>query len=101
MKIIDWFRDRMGEHELFETHNPRVFPIGSIIGNHTITRHKRISDTALFDGGRMPCWQVFGRKGTEEMKGFLRVRESPEREKKWQLSDKKYHSFREFSKPPK
>lgn len=51
------------EREMFLTHTPTFFTPGKVHEGMLITRQERIGDTALIDGGRAPCWRIWGRDG--------------------------------------
>ena len=60
------------KHPLFLTHNSpgSAFRAGEIYtdpdgAKWQISHWERVSDTALIDGGRAPCWQVYGRPTAE------------------------------------
>lgn len=52
--------DANPEREMFLTHTPTFFTPGKVHDGMLITRQERIGDTALIDGGRAPCWRIFG-----------------------------------------
>jgi hypothetical protein len=57
---------------IFFTHSPDGFDVGKIRdgrthkgtpnGKYRIIRIERVADTALVDGGRAPCYQVYGKR---------------------------------------
>lgn len=60
-RLIDLLLRRAPERELFLTHTPAGFAPGQVHRGMRITRVDRVADTALDNGGRAPCWRVWGR----------------------------------------
>jgi hypothetical protein len=52
------------EREMFLTHTPTFFAPGKVHDGMVITRREQVGDTALIDGGRAPCWRIWGREVT-------------------------------------
>jgi len=49
---------------LFLTHTPHAYQPGKLHDGNVITRLVQVGPTALVDGGRAPCWEVYGRPNT-------------------------------------
>jgi len=46
---------------LFLTHTPHAYQPGKLHEGNVITRLVQVAPTALVNGGRAPCWEVYGR----------------------------------------
>lgn len=46
---------------LFMTHTPHAYQPGKLHDGNIITRLVQVAPTALVNGGRAPCWEVYGR----------------------------------------
>lgn len=60
-----WFwREYKAKHAdalLFLTHTPHAYQPGKLHEGNVITRLVQVAPTALVNGGRAPCWEVYGR----------------------------------------
>jgi len=60
-----WFwREYKAKHAdalLFLTHTPHAYQPGKLHDGNVITRLVQVAPTALVNGGRAPCWEVYGR----------------------------------------
>ena len=50
---------------LFLTHTPHAYQPGKLHDGNVITRLVQVAPTALVNGGRAPCWEVYGRPNVE------------------------------------
>jgi hypothetical protein len=55
------YKDRKADQLMFRTYTPQAYQPGKVNDGYVITRLVQIGATALVDGGRAPCWEVYGR----------------------------------------
>jgi hypothetical protein len=67
--VRQWFwrkyKAKHADAPLFLTHTPHAFQPGKLHDGNVITRLVQVAPTALVNGGRAPCWEVYGRPNTE------------------------------------
>ena len=72
-----FWRDYKAKHAdvlLFLTHPPHAYRRGKLHDGSVITRLVQVAPTALVNGGRAPCWEVYGRPNTELSRAAKRRR---------------------------
>ena len=55
------YKARNADQLMFFTHTPQAYQPGEVHNGNVITRIVQVAPTALVDGGRAPCWEVYGR----------------------------------------
>lgn len=55
------YKARNSDKMLFLTHTPNAFQAGNVHDGNVITRLVQVGPTALINGGRAPCWEVYGK----------------------------------------
>ena len=50
---------------LFLTHTPHAYQPNNLHDGKIITRLVQVAPTALVNGGRAPCWEVYGRPNNQ------------------------------------
>ena len=58
-------KSRRSDKMIFMTHNPQAYHPGNVHEATIITRIVQVEPTALVNGGRAPCWYVYGRPNTK------------------------------------
>lgn len=63
---MELIRKLLGEELMFYTHTPDANRVGEIKDGYRITRVASTTPTALFNGGRADCYEVWGKKLSKE-----------------------------------